>query len=592
MSFVGGYEVPDNPLVQFLAAYGPVPSAKNMYDEFVVSEAKRLYLQPLCIKEDLSEQLAADFHTKDPKTIILTGTAGDGKTYTARRVYELMDGTSTEWNEDRPEIHLKVPESNRTIVFVRDLSEMSDKEKESLLPRLKNAICQQGNELFLVCVNDGHLLKTWREHLGEQDKSYLALKEMLREDSETSDSLPELRLINMSRHCHAGVASAIIDAVTGHPGWDLCPDDCPAKEGSCPILVNREILSQDDKASIRHRLTQLVTLAATDGEHLSIRHLIIIVVNALLGYSDHSGKQTLLDCHLAKKFAEAGAYQVTNPFSHVFGDNLPERQRKQYQCFTILSRFGIGDETDNFFDSALLGLLDRNELPDHPFYGDRIFNPVRHRYLGGQNPDIDAFRQAIRAQRQRLFFMLSDESRPWILTLYHSAPRYLDFAAPEDKESNNAKSTFQRVLVKGINRALTGALTNSTDKLWLIEPSGVLLGKDLPLISVPPLEWDNPFGLSMTLEAPSETGKTPCLYIYGARLEVSATLFEYLDRICSGALPTSFSNQCLQDILNFRRQAIGCIHRKKEGTKYLHLVDTNGDQLQEQPIRIFEAHGF
>jgi len=576
----------NNPLVQFLAAYGPIPSAKNMYDEFVVAEAERLDLRPLYIEENLSEELAENFRSENPKTIILTGTAGDGKTYTARQIYIRLDGAAEEWRKDQAEISLRLPESGRTVVFVRDLSEMTAQEKERLLPRLKHAVCQQGNEVFLVCVNDGHLLKTWREHLGHRDETYQALKEMLREDSETSDSLPGLRLINMSRHCWAGMVSAIIDAITEHPGWERCPEDCPVRENGCPILVNRQILRQKGEASIRRRLTQLVTLAATDGEHLSIRQLIIIVVNALLGYRDDSGKRPLLDCHLARKCAADDAYELTNPFSHIFGDNLPEGYRHQYQAFVILARFGIGDETTSVFDGALLGLCDDLELPDHSFYGEKIFSPVRNRYLEDPKPDIDAFRQAIRAQRQRLFFMLPDESEPWLLTLYRSASRYLAYATPEG--TTPAKKAFRQILVKGINRTLTGVLTNSADKLWLIEPSGVLVGRDLPLISVPPLEWDSAFGPLMQLLPPTETGKAPLLDVCGARLEITATLFEYLSRIFDGALPTSFSNQCLQDIRNFRLQAVGHLHREMEKRTYLRLVDVNKENLTEQSIKILE----
>lgn len=587
MSFVGGNEVSDNPLVRFLAAYGPIPAANNMYDEFVASESEKYGIRPLAIKEDVSERLVENFRSNHPKTIILTGTAGDGKTYTARQVYIKLGGNIADWNDDQPEIPLTIPDNGLTVIFVRDLSEMTAGEKARLLPRLRDALLQKGNEVFLVCVNDGHLLKTWREHIRDDDQSYMAFKEMLRQDSETSDSLPGLKLINMSRHCHAGMVDNIIDEITDHPGWDGCPKDCPAKDNDCPVLANRDILRQRGEASVRRRLTQLITLAATDGEHLSIRQLIIIVVNALLGYRDSSGKRTLLDCALARKCAAEGTYELTNPFSHIFGDNLPPNRRGQYQAFVVLSRFGIGDETTHLFDEALLRLTEQPELPDHSLYGERIFAPVRNRYLNDPNPDIAAFRQAIRTQRQRLFFSLPDDSNAYLLSLYRSAPKYLAYAEPSDKPPSKS---FRQIVVKGFNRTLTYTLTGSSDKLWLIEPSGVLVGRDVPLVTVPPLEWQGSgFGPSMNLELPPEQGKAPALNIEGARLEITATLFEYLSRICDGALPTSFANQCLQDIRNFRLQAIGHLQQKWRNSSYLRLVDVSGEYLREESIRLLES---
>lgn len=575
----------NNSLIQFLSAYGPVPTSKNMYDEFVMSEAKKLGLEPLRIQESISQQLTDNFRSEAPKTIILTGTAGDGKTYTARQVFIKLGGSVEFWNDDQPEISLPVSGNNLTVVFIRDLSEMTAEEKARLLPRLRDAVRQKGKEVFLVCVNDGHLLRSWREHIKDEDQTYSALKEMLRQDRETSDLLPELKLINMSRHCHAGMVDNIIDAITEHPGWDDCPENCSAKYNDCPIRANREILRQKGEASVRRRLAQLVTLAATDGEHLSIRQIIIIVVNALLGYR-HS-KRTQLDCVLARECAADGTYELTNPFSHIFGENLPPNLRSQYEAFVVLSRFGIGDETTHLFDEALLKLTDQPELPDHPLYGERIFAPVRDRYLNNPEPDIAAYRQAIRDQRRRLFFMLPDNSDPYLLTRYRSAPKYLAYAESSGKPPNS----FRQVVVKGLNRTLTYTLTNSSDKLWLIKPSGVLIGRDVPLINVPPLEWqDFGFGQSMNMKLapPLERGKTPALNIEDARLEITATLFEYLSRICDGALPTSFANQCLQDIRNFRLQAIGHLQQKWGNNSYLRLVDVSGGDLREKPIRLLE----
>ena len=78
------------------------------------------------------------------------------------------------------------------------------------------------------------------------------------------------------------------------------------------------------------------------------------------------------------------------------------------------------------------------------------------------------------------------------------------------------------------------------------------------------------------------------LDIEGAKLEITATLFEYLSRICDGALPTSFANQCLQDIRNFRLQAIGHLRQRMGNNSDQRLVDVSGEYLREESIRLLE----
>ena len=75
-----------NPLVEFLASYGPQASSNNLYDEFVVNAAQKTGCEPLEIEQPLIGQVIKWLQEPSPKSIILTGTAGDGKTYTARRV--------------------------------------------------------------------------------------------------------------------------------------------------------------------------------------------------------------------------------------------------------------------------------------------------------------------------------------------------------------------------------------------------------------------------------------------------------------------------------------------------------------------------
>ena len=65
-----------------------------MYDEFVLAAAAAAGVDPIAIPENRSGAILKDLTAEQPRSVILTGTAGDGKTYTARKVLEALSGVN------------------------------------------------------------------------------------------------------------------------------------------------------------------------------------------------------------------------------------------------------------------------------------------------------------------------------------------------------------------------------------------------------------------------------------------------------------------------------------------------------------------
>ena len=77
-----------NPLIDFLRSYGPNAASDALYDEHVQAEAKKhgvkeITLSAPLVKTQLGEKVLKG---NNPTNVILTGTAGDGKTYHIRRI--------------------------------------------------------------------------------------------------------------------------------------------------------------------------------------------------------------------------------------------------------------------------------------------------------------------------------------------------------------------------------------------------------------------------------------------------------------------------------------------------------------------------
>ena len=481
-----------NPLVEFLGSYGPQPSSNNLYDEFVVVAAEKTGCAPLEIDQPLIGELEDRFRSERPVSVILTGTAGDGKTYAARKLVEALADRSAMWTNTQKIFDLPSSfDTGRRVRFIKDLSELNESDKDEIFPSVRSSLLGEGAELFVICVNDGHLLKFFRDREGDGEGLHHRISDMLRKDEE-HDPGGNFRLINMSRQSHQHLVDKIIDEIVEHPGWSDCTG-CPAlasAENRCPIRCNLDILRQADSASMRARLKDMIRMAAADRQHLSIRQLLLLTVNILLG--DRKPGRALLTCRRARSRASGDDYADTNPYANAFGANLGERERRQYGAFAVLSEFGVGFETNNYFDHSLLWGSD--ELPKCAFYGDRIFGLVRDRYRANPDAHVREFTRDIVDQRRRLFFSIDPDAAenlgtqrrdPWNLSVFKHGADYIRLAT--DVSSNRPKVPQQirrirRALILALNRMMTGEMTNTDDRIWITEPSGVYRGRKVPLL--------------------------------------------------------------------------------------------------------------
>ena len=592
-----------NPLVEFLGSYGPQPSSNNLYDEFVVAAGERTGCDPLEIDQPLIGELQDLFRSQKPVSVILTGTAGDGKTYAARKLVEVLTDGTAMWSNTQKVLDLPNLFANgRRIRFIKDLSELNESDKNEIFPSIRASLLGEGADLFVICVNDGHLLKFFRDREGEGDGLHHRIADMLRKDEE-HDPGGNFRLINMSRQSHQHLVDKITDAIVHHPGWSACTG-CPALasvENRCPIRCNLDILRKTDSASMRARLKDMIRMAAADRQHLSIRQLLLLVVNILFG--DRKRGAALLTCRRARSRASNNDYAATNPYANAFGENLGQRERQQYGAFAVLSDFGVGFETNNFFDHSLLWGSD--ELPKCAYYGDRVFNSLRERYRANPDANVREFTRDIVDQRRRLFFSIdpdadenlgSQRRDPWNLSVFKHGADYIRLATALSSGRSKVPPQIRRALFRALNRMMTGEMTNTDDRIWITEPSGVYRGRKIPLL----VQHAGSKAKEPTYASLPKTegnGKAPVLTIAPlgrtdlcVDLELRPTMVECLLRIGEGALPASFSSECLQDVERFQLRATTAV-LEASGSRLPppQQIAMTGGTLQSRPIDIMDT---
>ena len=558
-----------SPLVSFLRTYGPSPEADVLSDENVRTALAEYQVRPIEIQAPQLKAIEEALLGDTPRNVILTGTAGDGKTYHIRQfLLGTLQLSPDIWPGDGPVIEMPLPNGPRLRV-IRDLSELEDEEKEAEFGSILECLHgEQSQVRYLIAANDGQLLRYFRgSATAEAKAAHAELARMLRFERKLGKL--DLVLLNLSRSWSGETVDAIIDGVIDHPDWDEGCSGCPGTGGEnpCPIRLNRAILRGDDGAgpNFRTRIKEVLRIGAANDSHIPIRYLIMLVVNILLG-DKRVPDDPLLDCERARQRAAKKDYAACNPYENALGLNVPRRQRDGNVAFSQMAALGLGEETNNLLDEALT----RNEPADvaeelfdaEPVYGKRLFAPARHAYyVTAERSKADEFRRSIATQRRRAFFRLSGSrlgaSSPWRLTVLHHAGTYLNvIAALEEEGDKSFLDQVTRRIIKGLNRAYLGMMAEESERLWLAGSIGRTddtVGRIATIDSIQRATRAENIRLEMD---PGQ--RRPVLRIRSksaAReidpLELRPLLFEYLLRVEEGSLPSSFSRQCQQEVRQF-----------------------------------------
>lgn len=596
--------------LKFLRHYGPVPRNDNMYDETIQRSARRQRIVPIDFEHPTQVEIVNCFNqaTPDPVSVILTGTAGDGKTHLCRQVWKTLKGDDEAWASDSPylTIQFHYPKDRKTwpdveekslyrsvkIHFIRDLSGWApqqgaewEPEKEELLQKFCQSIFDsEANEVFLIAANDGQLVESWRrlketEHVRRARRIF----EDLLVEGRKEQSGVRLKFFNLSCASSAELFDRAVDAFLGHPGWDELQKDVLGENDlfgpNCPIRHNYELLQSP---LVRERLRSLLELCDYNGLHVPIRQILLLLSNAVLGHPD--AKDHLMSPADVPKLIAAGAVSKGSLYNNVFGGNLSEIRRQSITIFDYLERFQIGYETSNRVDNILifgegdelLGPYFAEFVAADDFYGaDSRYYAAKREYIEGTNESDEKsqkFLDMLISQRRGLFFKIpkeaEDELHLWELTVFKFAGEYLDSVAEVLKGGGVVKRPLLSRIVKGLNRVFTGMLINSDRELYLAT-SGNYSQAKVSRILVERVSVDPNKGEKVVLRYDPADGRVLLTVFFAPALSVDFALtlirYEFLSRIAmEGALPASFSKECYEDLLAFKSRLIAA-HTERQG---------------------------
>jgi hypothetical protein len=592
--------------ISFLRQYGPVSTNENMFDEDIQKAARNKKMRAVSFDAEHLNDLIDNFRSTNPVSVILTGTAGDGKTFYCRRIWEALGGDSTIWAQKNKISTLFLPNQQQHLIVIKVLSELNLTDAQQVLPRVAESITNQNPAfVYLIAANDGQLMEKWKEIPSTPliDTVRRIIEDLLVNEQREKENVA-LRLYNLSHLPIKNLFPRVLNAVVQHEGWQTC-EQCPFHEPTnrtkrCPIWENKQRLEHDEIT--RNRLLQLLELCEFNNIHLPIRQLLLLVSNMLLGHPEV--KERLMSCRDIPQIIDKDTTAQGNMYRNAFGENLGKRRQQATDVFVALNRFGIGNETNSRIDNMLIFGIDDPSQKDYyqrfvlgdAYYGaDNTYQSQQKAYLeGATTDDGEQFLSMLRTQRRRLFFTLpsdvEDHMNLWGLTVFQYAGDYLKIIEQLSQTDPITSKNTLAPLVRGLNRIFTGLLVYKMDKL-ILATSGSYSQARVCHILEEYVSVSRDKGQMVNLTR--GVNQHPLLQVSlgkGDRMKVALQLqltrFEFLRRVAEGALPSSFSRECYEDILSFKTSLLRQLDMRRrsdeddtelELTLNMIYLDNDGD---------------
>lgn len=572
--------------VAFLRGYGPINRIEGMYAETLPAHARKFGFAPLQFEHPY---LATLLEVLDPAggtltNVILTGTAGDGKTTLCHELWARFGGSdhrSTGKNRDNYlPLEVTTPSGTKRLHFIFEFSgwcpekgQPWPEDRLDLMNRfLESVRSPDPDEYFIIAANDGRLVQAWDSLPADAAAMQLApaIEELLANDRSRLED-HDLLFLNLSRMPTVEILARAMDCLLGRPEWSCLESESedPAFSPASPLTRNFRLLCD---SAIRERLLALADLLDANGLHVPIREVLLLIVNSLLGWAGATG-------HLARvedlrSLAERGAAHEASLYGNLFGANLPERRRDNLAVFRHLGGFRIGHETSNLLDGLLIfGPDDPNLQEDYqrhlesdPYYpSNPEFERLRRLYLEAEDErgeGAQAFLDALVSERRRLFFRLPEGDErldPWKLSIFPSAGSYRRQVLEPLRGRRPVDTIVLQRLVRGLNRIWTGMLAGDLDRLYLSTGLDLSSAKVSDIYLYEIALRRSPHGEEVSIV---EADGLPALRVSlgrdrsAAEFKLHLVRYEFLRRVADGAMPSSFSKECNEDVLAFKSQVL------------------------------------
>jgi hypothetical protein len=601
--------------IRLLRAYGPVADNEAMQAEHVDKLSAYLRIPKLAFDHPARKHILDCFPVSTGffRNLVLTGTAGEGKTSLCFELVHALSGNSAEGHQGVEFITVATPVGPRTITLIYDVTAWRKKtnghlsqEHVGVLTRMAESAFGEAYEFFVLAVNDGQMHELFRSLPADAPELVRRLEKNLiglhaRGESDCGD---RLRLINLSMVPSEEIMRLCLAAVLDRSEWA-----CFAEETGRPLFAESSSLSRNYRAlntpEVRSKLIMLARIADVTNHHLPTRGVLCLLSNALLGHPD-AADRVIRPGAEANTIGKSGTAHKAALHRTLFGENLTTSNRRKREVYRFLSMLHIGDETTNDLDELLIFGTRDEELksaheelvsPDPFSQRSPEFEALLKRYIRGDINDegeMAQFLTELAAERRRVFLQASQAQLQkyllWSITVFHHAREYLEEILKPLEERRSPARLHLRKLASGLNRIWTGLLlADNANEVYLAT------GLDLTTSAVSDIHLSQ---IDLDSEPPGmeivrkEAGCIPetVLRTNGREFWFALTLtrFEFLCRVADGAMPSSFSRESCADFMSLKQRCLRDL-RLKASSRSLHVIEVHGaGTIQRLPIHLAE----
>lgn len=451
------------------------------------------------------------FITKhESKVVFISGQAGDGKTHFLRKIFidpNLLNQTSEIWEQYKRDTVFSVSSYGVTFTIVKDFSGIaSDDTKllDQVFVPIEEIIEQKNDSphIVLIAANNGKILEHFaaRAEAKANAKENSAINSALVNTLESfvllgkgKDKLDNSRIVcfDMAKCMNKKLVCDVFKEVINRDDWQKC-SEC-ALHSDCPIFRNRNMLLNNEV--FYERLGQMFELLIDDGAHFTMRNILLLVANTLLGRHASTIKERFYTCKKIKNAkSRSGDWKDkdVSPFDNIFGANfvLKDKITADTIIFKQLEPLAVGYSTtkliDNFIlfghDDEILSLASKYQdlvnSPDNVFgYSKKLSELLEELHeseldiLDKSDSDDDLpnshkdMQKLLLSLRRMVFFTMdsSKESKnlfdPFLMTAYKFSQEYFELKQLLSNENKQLKlnQTIMSILT-GCNRVFTSLM--------------------------------------------------------------------------------------------------------------------------------------
>ncbi|EWH09388.1 hypothetical protein DS2_12669 [Catenovulum agarivorans DS-2] len=595
-----------NKWVRYLEGY--CQGQNQIQDEYVRKVASNLGLeQPLNIKFEWQKQITQQFESKGSHgVIILTGTAGDGKTKLCRDIVKQIEGES--FNEDNWNSKSFFRSNEKTIV--KDFSELSPENTSVIITELINVLRSGfSSKPILIAVNDGILVDEIDKFITpNNDYDLIGKAKQLKEIIEDKINLgfsschqqELIKLVNLSKLNAKENFSLIIDEILNHSGWSSC-DSCEGKQSNtCPIYQKYNLLKSNPH--IKENLSNIILLLQLNNEHFTIRELLNLATNTILASTPKAKhlkatkKETnyqIFTCNRVKRLNDREGLNYESSIEVGFwGMNLGPHKMHNARPYSEINKLNFGELSTNYWDNLLKHKDSRDiEIPLDDF--NELLSSKKT-LESGLNPEL--WGAIVRRSRMQLYCYQKNDTRSYELQKYSSFT-YFKSNVYQNLLGKDVCDDIELIslIVLALNRVFHGRYISEEtgkDRLYVpekdqgsITPISIFHGDDIR---------DRDIFISKVKGDFELTGSRiePVIEFYvdrdiALKLTLTVELFDFLYQIAKGSPPNTTNPRLYKKLLIFRSKLASQISKNSRASgKRIDTYTINSGEFRPSALKV------